>query len=475
MNAATLRTPRSRNSPRRILPLFLVSLLLAAPSGAATQLLLTRGEHPQTGEYHGLVDLVVDPGFSDARVWITVDGQKVAEGLGWPHRLELDLGPKAVQHRITVTAVGKNNRKVQWHETINRGHLPLTVRVEPVDLEARSFEAKTTAPKDDPVTAVQVWHGGEKVAEVKASPFRFEVPEEVFSTGFVQVTARSKSGSEAADFWSAAGAIHVESIQVRTVPIFVSVVDRNGATRADVKRALFRIMDNDTEGKIVEFESAFDQPIAISLLIDASASMTYSLARATGAAREFVARTLRPGDLCSVTAVQDVPRRRQSLIGDLEAIDRALASMEADGTTALYDAIVAAIRELQEVKTRRAIVVLTDGGDTDSFRSFEETEKAVAAAGIPLYFIVYNTGQTTSSRDTERMRYLSAHTGGFTALATSHDLEAKYGDIERDLRAQFAILYQVTDFARPKEWRRIRVTLASPQLRARTIRGYFTP
>ena len=64
-------------------------------------------------------------------------------------------------------------------------------------------------------------------------------------------------------------------------------------------------------------------------------------------------------------------------------------------------------------------------------------------------------------------------TGGFLVAANNENLQQKYGDIEKDLRAQYAILYQITDFAKRNEWRRIHVQLNSPKLTARTIRGYF--
>jgi Ca-activated chloride channel family protein len=437
--------------------------------------MLKRGETAERPEYVGVVDLTVDPGFEDARVWITIDGQKIAEGIRWPHRVNVDFGPAAVEHRIAITAIGANKRKVQWHETINRGHLPLTVDVKAIDLGSRLFEAKTTSPKNDPVVAVELWDHATKIATVTEPPFRFEVPADVLASGFVQVTARSKSGNEAADFWSASGDVHVESIQVRTVPLFVSVVDRNGATRDDVDRSLFRIMDNDAVGTIVEFGNAFDQPISIALLIDASASMTHSMALASKAALEFVTNTLKEGDRCSVTAVQDVPRRKQPLTGERELVAKALGGIEPAGRTALYDAIASAIRELEHEKNRRAIVILSDGGDTESVRSFDEIEKVAVESGIPIYFIAYDTGLQSQQRDVERLNHLATQTGGFLAVATRQDLDAKYGEIEKDLRGQFAILYQVTDFVRPKEWRRVRVTLASPKLTARTIRGYFTP
>ena len=454
----------------------ILSLLITTTAVANTQILLKRGsQQERAGEYTGVVDLAIDPGFESAKVTVLVDGQKVADGLRSPYHVVVDFGPAAVQHKILVQVTPPNGKRIQWHETINRGYLPLGVTVKPVDLGAHVFEAFVTSPKDDPIDVVQLWDNAQVVASSNAEPYRFTVPEEIIASGFVQVTARTKSGAEAADFWSTAGNVHSEEMQIRTVPIFVSVVDRNGQTRDDVDRSLFRILDNETEGKIIEFGKAFDQPISIALLVDSSASMTYSMQHAAKAAADFVQKALKQGDRCSVTAVQDVPRRKQPLTGDHEAVAKALNGIAPHGQTALYDALMTAIRELRDEKNRRAIVVLTDGSDTSSIASYDEVQKMAQEAAIPIYMIAYEGGDENQVRDLERLRYLAGETGGFIATATQQNLMAKYEAIERDLRAQFAIKYQITDFGRTNEWRRVRVVIDSPKLTARTIKGYFTP
>jgi len=60
-------------------------------------------------------------------------------------------------------------------------------------------------------------------------------------------------------------------------------------------------------------------------------------------------------------------------------------------------------------------------------------------------------------------------------MATVQNLPQKYNEIEKDLRAQFAIRYQITDYKRPNAWRKVRVVLNARNLTARTIRGYFAP
>ena len=465
----------ARQYPRLSVALAILINSLAAAAHGNTQLVLSRGEQLPSSEYKGVIELTVNPGFDEARVSISVDGQRIADTLQAPYKVTFDFGPTAMEHKISVSAVGPNKRRVQWVEMVNRGHLPLSVKVKPIDLIAHEFEATTTAPQDDPVAVVELWNAGKLVTSVSEAPYRFIVPAEVIATGFVQVTARAKSGEEAADFWSNAGDVHVEEIQVRTVPIFVSVVDGDGVTHDDVDRSLFRILDNGSEARIVEFGKAFDQPISIALLVDASASMTYSIDRATKAALGFAHNTLKKGDRCSVYAVQETPRRKQSLTEDNTLVQKALVGLKPEGRTALYDAVDSAIRELRNEKNRRAIVILTDGGDTSSVDSYDDVKKTASASGIPLYFIVYDTGGDTSERDIAYLKNLATETGGFVALATEQNLQAKYHEIEKDLRAQFAITYQITDYAKPNEWRRVRVLLGSPKLTARTIRGYFAP
>lgn len=456
---------------------FPLILFLATNAAANTQIVLERGsDRDHAAAITGVVDLAIRPGFESAKVTVVVDGQQVAEGLTSPYHVVVDFGPNAIQHKITVTARGPKGKRVQWSETVNRGMLPLSVKVKPVDIAAGLFEAYVTAPKDDPVDTVQLWDNGHVVATVSAAPYRFTAPDPVLATGFIQVTAKTRSGEEAADFWSAAGNVHVAELQVRTVPIFVSVVDRNGNTHDNVDRSQFRIMDGDAEAKIIEFGKAFDQPISIALLIDSSASMLYSLPHATRAAAEFVRHALKEGDRCSVTAVQDVPRRKQSLTSDHAEVARAVEGITPNGRTALFDSVASAIRELREEKNRRAIVVLSDGGDTASNWSYEEVEQLAREAAIPIYFIAYEgAGDGKSMRDIDRLRFLAAQTGGFVATATQQNLMAKYEAIEKDLRAQFAITYQISDLGRSNEWRPVRVLMSSSQLTARTIKGYFAP
>ncbi|MDQ3280570.1 MAG: VWA domain-containing protein [Acidobacteriota bacterium] len=476
MKAAAQYPSRNKRRLSNALLLSVISFFIATAAHASTQIVLERGvQRDHSGEYSGVVDFAIEPGFDNARVTVVVDGQKVAGDLASPYHLAIDLGPNPIQHRIAITAKSPKGKRVQWSETINRGMLPLGVKIKAIDAANGVFEAETTSPREDPIQSVDLWDNGRIIATATAAPYRFDVPQTILASGFVQITAKAKSGEEAADFWSAAGNVHVEELQVRTVPIFVSIVDHHGNTRDDIDRSLFRVIDGESEAKIIEFGKAFDQPISIALLLDASSSMAYSMKHASKAASEFVQHALKEGDRCSITAVQDVPRRRQPLTGDRAAVAKALDGIAPQGRTALYDSVASAIRELRDEKNRRAIVVLSDGSDTASNWSYDEIEKLAREAAIPIYFIVYEGSDDESVRNLDRLRFLSGQTGGFVATATQQNLTARYEAIEKDLRAQFAITYQVSDLGRSNEWRPVRVVVNSPQLSARTIKGYFTP
>jgi VWFA-related protein len=457
------------------LTLFLITL----PAGAAppAQLILERDSQPNLADdIKGAIDLTIVPGIDDARVTVKVDGQTIADGLRSPWHVPIDFGSLAVEHKIVITAIGADRQRVQWQTTINRGQRTLRVKIEPVDAANRIFEANATSPDGDPIVEVSAWDGGKAIATAKEPPYRFTIPEEHFVQRTVQITARTKSGDEAADFWSAAGNVESESLDVRTVPLFVSVVDSDGTAHDDVDQALFKVVDNGTEAKILQIGKAFDQPISIALLIDASTSMLYEMPKASRAAANFVQGTLKPGDRCAVFSVRSTPRREVEITSDLAKVRGAVTTLRAEGKTALYDAISSAERELRDEKTRRAIVILTDGGDTSSIATFDEVDRLTKEAGIPVYVIAYNSGDDAADpQDINRLQYLTAQTGGFLVTASAQNLQAKYTDIEKDLRAQYAIVYQISDLARHNQWRKVHVMLKSPKLTARTIRGYFAP
>src|ERR1041384_4534745 len=107
---------------RTVLLASILMVVVATVAAAGSQIVLERGKQAElNGDYSGVVDLAIDPGVENAKVAVLVDGQKVAGELLSPYHLVVDFGPTALQHKITVQVTTATGKRIQWHETINRG------------------------------------------------------------------------------------------------------------------------------------------------------------------------------------------------------------------------------------------------------------------------------------------------------------------------------------------------------------------
>lgn len=419
--------------------------------------------------FKGLTQIVVEPSFEAKSVRLRINGADVATKNGAPFVFDVDLGAQTVERTLAVTAHSAG-RTEEWSTTINRGQRPLSVTL--TQRADGAIEAAITSSDDDPVLTVDFYDGDSRIASLSRPPWvvALERPVDV-----VVATARTRSGAESVATLAAGSSVHTLNYDVRTVPIFVSVTDQSGNSRVDLTQRDFRIFDKGREARVLEFGKAFDQPVSVALLLDASTSMTHEMRNASNAALRFVESLARPHDRFALFSVRSVPRRDVPLTTHVAELRTSLSKLSAGGETALYDTISAALRELKEQRGRRAIVVLSDGDDTASSRTYDEVLQEAKLAAIPVYFIIFSEAPIDQARGVDALKLLAADTGGFVAQADAKKLEERYRAIANDLRAQYAIKYEVADAAESGEWRPVKVVVSSPKLSARTIRGYFTP
>src|SRR5436190_10712697 len=102
----------------RLTLLTILILCAASAASAATQILLARDSRPD-GEFKGVVELTVTPPADNMKITLSVDGDRIADVLRSPYRVSVDFGPRVVEHRIVVTAVGTDRRRIQWQTTVN--------------------------------------------------------------------------------------------------------------------------------------------------------------------------------------------------------------------------------------------------------------------------------------------------------------------------------------------------------------------
>ncbi len=167
------------------------------------------------------------------------------------------------------------------------------------------------------------------------------------------------------------------SVGIEVVSLNVTVTDGTNRYVTDLDEAMFSIFEDGVMQDVSYFNRS-NQPIALALLLDTSASMEDKLATAQEAAVGF-ARRLRTADVAEVIDFDSRVEIVQPFTNDSLALERAIQQTAAGGSTALYNAIYISLKELKKIQARnadevrrQAIIVLSDGEDTSSLVSFEE-------------------------------------------------------------------------------------------------------
>lgn len=233
------------------------------------------------------------------------------------------------------------------------------------------------------------------------------------------------------------------------------------------------------------FFSKVQQPIALAVLLDTSASMEGRLATAQEAAIGF-ARHMKPGDLMEVLDFNSQVNILQPFTDDVPALERAIRQATANGSTSLYNAIYVSLKDLRKARTsqgeeirREAIIVLSDGDDTSSLVAYDEVLDLAKRSETVIYAIGLRQqdGPRREFREAEFvLRQLARETGGrvFYPNAVS-ELPEIYEQIARELASQYSIGYTSKNVLRNGAWRRISVKVLRPGLVGRTRQGYYAP
>jgi Ca-activated chloride channel family protein len=235
----------------------------------------------------------------------------------------------------------------------------------------------------------------------------------------------------------------------------------------------------------VSFFSKQQQPIALAVLLDTSASMENKLGTAQEAAIGF-ARRMRRGDLMEVVAFDGQVNILQEFTGDVTALERAIREATVNGSTSLYNAIYISLTNLQKARARnaeeirrQAIVVLSDGDDTSSLVAYDEVLRVAKRGETTIYAIGLRQNDSPRREFKEAefvLRQLSTETGGRVFYPNSViELPKIYDQIAQELASQYSIGYSSKNALRNGAWRRLSVRVLRPGLIARTRQGYYAP
>ena len=268
------------------------------------------------------------------------------------------------------------------------------------------------------------------------------------------------------------------------VSLNVTVTDSQGHYATDLEQPEFSVFEDGVKQEI-SFFTRRQQPIALSLLLDSSASMEDKIGTLQTAATSFV-RRLRPNDLGQVIDFDTRAEMRQDFTTNHSLLETAIQQTAAGGSTALYNAIYIALKELKKIKAvneedvrRQALVVFSDGEDTSSLVSFDEVLDLAKRSETGIYTIALRGAdtQTKGFREAEYvMRTLAQETGGRSFFpAKIEDLAGVYSQIADELASQYTIGYVSKNTRRDGTFRRVVVQVARPGLAPRAKLGYYAP
>ena len=271
---------------------------------------------------------------------------------------------------------------------------------------------------------------------------------------------------------------------VDIVSLNVTVTDAATHYITDLDEADFLVFEDGIKQNVTFF-SRRQSPIALSLLLDSSASMEEHLPVLQQAASNFVHK-LKSNDIAQVIDFDSRVEIRQGFTGNQGELDTAISQLAAGGSTSLHNAIYIALKELRKVRAvneedvrRQALIVFSDGEDTSSLVSFDEVLDLAKRSETSIYTIALRGSdvQAKGFREAEFvMRTLAQETGGRSFFpARIDDLNGVYTQIADELASQYTLGYTSANPRRDGAWRRIVVQVSRPNVTPRTKKGYYAP
>jgi Ca-activated chloride channel family protein len=268
------------------------------------------------------------------------------------------------------------------------------------------------------------------------------------------------------------------------VSLNVTVSDAQGHYVTDLDEPEFQVFENGVKQDLTFF-SRRRTPIALSMLLDSSASMENKLPTLQAAATSFV-RRLKPDDMAEIVDFDGNVTIRQKFTSNHADLERGIQQTVAGGSTALHNAVYIALKGLKKVPAtaeeeprRQAIVVFSDGMDTSSLMTFDDVLNEAKRSETAIYTIGLRDEQdhVQGFRQAEFvLRQLALETGGRSFFpSTLSELEGVYLQIADELASQYALGYISKNPRRDGAWRPIVVQVTRPHVTTRTKRGYYAP
>jgi VWFA-related protein len=269
------------------------------------------------------------------------------------------------------------------------------------------------------------------------------------------------------------------NIRVDTTLILVPVTVNDPYNRpvSGLERENFRVYDDKVEQEITQF-AMDDEPVAVGLVFDTSGSMASKLNMSRLAASQFF-RISNPEDEFFLVEFDNQPYLRVPLTSDPAEIENKLMFSRSHGSTALLDAVYLALHEIKRSKkNKKALLLITDGGDNHSRYSPRDVTNVVRESDTLIYSIgVF--GNDPLNDDPGLLRHISEQTGGRLLVAGAQELPDIAQKIGIELHNRYILGYAPKNQQRDGKYHTITVKVLPPRglpkLNAHWRSGYNAP
>jgi Ca-activated chloride channel homolog len=304
----------------------------------------------------------------------------------------------------------------------------------------------------------------------------------------------------------------VVRVETDLTNLLFTAVDRNKRFVTTLTKEDVRVLEDGVPQEIQAFQRETDRPLSLAILIDTSSSQERTLPEEKSAAQRFVDAVIRPSkDEVAVLSFTGETTLEQGLTGTVARVRQAIDRVEfvppsgyigggmvvgggrgtppisgdnqmRAGSTAIWDAVWVTTREvLQETsdKTRRAVILLSDGVDTSSRLKMQEAVDSALKTDATVYCIGIGDSFSFDGVDEGSLRKLSERTGGRAFFPRSEeDLRVAFAQIQDELRSQYLIAYSPTNKAKDGSFRKVQIEVTNPELARQNMRltyrqGYF--
>jgi len=271
-------------------------------------------------------------------------------------------------------------------------------------------------------------------------------------------------------------------VDTNLVLIPLTVTDPMDRLVTGLEKQNFTVYE-DNHGQTIRTFSCDDAPVSIGVILDLSGSMSDKVVRARGAILQFM-KTSNPQDEFFVIGFNDRPVLITDWTSSVDDVEARLSTIQPGHRTALLDAIYFGLDKMKQAKYhRKALLVVSDGGDNNSRYTEGEVRSAVREADVQIYSIGIFDPEAATIEERNGpllLNDISNESGG--RLFRVDDL-SEMGDIatriSAELRNEYVIGYKTTDQKMDGKWRKVKVKLSPPpglpQLTVHARLGYYAP